>query len=438
MSPEGGRAPGDGRARADDEPGMPSAHRVEISGSAPWDAASAEVAPRTPLPAAQEAATEAPAAAVIPRHGAGASEDDFVPAGAPRAEIEPSEPAPESASAALVESAPEEPSDAASPTPTAGLIESRAPAPWEVPVSGPTVVDPDVGTDGVSEDATDRASAAMGAATADGRARLDDSSAAVPDRPGDVAVEATTRPARKRLVDATQPVFGERTTAVTAAQANRLRLRRDALAALLLFGLLGVLALLFVSLAGSRSTPVATPPVAPGGVPGPTASSAAVLSLPPTSSPSLRTSPSATGPASGRPTSTAGSPASSVTPPATTPTSAPPEPSPTAPPTPPAPALVLVANGTTCSDVDPAWGSLLVPGLALGNGTFSNGVRQVTISGFTGRAFDFQAPAPIHGLIVRAGSQTGLYRFDPPATSGQHLSGPGGATINDLAFCAAG
>ena len=93
------------------------------------------------------------------------------------------------------------------------------------------------------------------------------------------------------------------------------------------------------------------------------------------------------------------------------------------------------AAGRTCTDEDPDWRTLPVPGSAT-DGVFTDLVETVTLSGTAEGSISFNATVPVRAVIVRERAESVVYRFRPPATIGEGVSTVGAEAAPDaIAFC---
>jgi hypothetical protein len=97
-------------------------------------------------------------------------------------------------------------------------------------------------------------------------------------------------------------------------------------------------------------------------------------------------------------------------------------------------------GNATCSDFEPQganWTELKVDPPA--NGVYNDGTLMVTITGFTGKVFNWSSNIGVDFVFVKAGSAgNGLYPYNPEATSGNGLTTPGSGTsnaISHISFC---
>ena len=86
----------------------------------------------------------------------------------------------------------------------------------------------------------------------------------------------------------------------------------------------------------------------------------------------------------------------------------------------------------TCADFDASWTQLKVEGGALGNGTFTDGTLEVTISNFQNSnsgnpgSFDWSSNIGVDAVFVKAGNDKhNLFVYDPESTGDTDL-GPAG------------
>jgi hypothetical protein len=98
----------------------------------------------------------------------------------------------------------------------------------------------------------------------------------------------------------------------------------------------------------------------------------------------------------------------------------------------------------TCSDFDAGWTQLKVDGGQVGNGTFTDGTLEVTISNFQGSnagnpgSFDWTSNIGVDAVFVKAGNDKhNLFVYDPESTGDTDLGPQAGQGngISHISFC---
>jgi hypothetical protein len=94
-------------------------------------------------------------------------------------------------------------------------------------------------------------------------------------------------------------------------------------------------------------------------------------------------------------------------------------------------------SGNLCSDCS----ELKLEGNDLREGTFSDGVLEVTISNVVYKegdemmSFNWSSNLGVDAVLVKAGTSANLYQYDPEAISDTNLIPPGQQAISHISFC---
>ena len=98
----------------------------------------------------------------------------------------------------------------------------------------------------------------------------------------------------------------------------------------------------------------------------------------------------------------------------------------------------------TCADFDASWTQLKIDGGQVGNGTFTDGTLEVTISNFqnsssgTPGSFDWSSNIGVDAVFVKAGNDKhNLFVYDPESTGDSDLGPQAGQGngISHISFC---
>jgi hypothetical protein len=88
-----------------------------------------------------------------------------------------------------------------------------------------------------------------------------------------------------------------------------------------------------------------------------------------------------------------------------------------------------------CSDINAGWSELKVDALPK-NQTYSNSDLSVTISNLTGNeTFDWSATHSLDAVLVKSGTVTNVYAYDPESFGDTAVSGSAGYDISHVSFC---
>jgi hypothetical protein len=88
-----------------------------------------------------------------------------------------------------------------------------------------------------------------------------------------------------------------------------------------------------------------------------------------------------------------------------------------------------------CAQINSGWSELKIDALPK-NQTYSNSDISVTISNLTGnQTFDWSATHTVDAVIVKSGTDSLVYTYDPEASSDTAVSGPAGYDISHVSFC---
>lgn len=88
-----------------------------------------------------------------------------------------------------------------------------------------------------------------------------------------------------------------------------------------------------------------------------------------------------------------------------------------------------------CADINAGWSELKIDALPQ-NKTYSNSDLTVTISNLTGNeTFDWTANHSIDAVMVKSGTGTLVYAYDPESFGDTVVSGPAGYDISHVSFC---
>jgi hypothetical protein len=88
-----------------------------------------------------------------------------------------------------------------------------------------------------------------------------------------------------------------------------------------------------------------------------------------------------------------------------------------------------------CATINSGWSELKIDALPK-NQTYSNSDISVTISNLTGNeTFDWSANHTLDAVIVKSGTDSLVYTYDPEASGDTAVSGPAGYDISHVSFC---
>jgi hypothetical protein len=89
----------------------------------------------------------------------------------------------------------------------------------------------------------------------------------------------------------------------------------------------------------------------------------------------------------------------------------------------------------SCADINAGWSELKIDHLPQ-NTTYSNSDLSVTISNLTGNeTFDWSATHSVDAVLIKSGTHTLVYVYDPESFGDTAVSGPQGYDISHVAFC---
>jgi hypothetical protein len=93
------------------------------------------------------------------------------------------------------------------------------------------------------------------------------------------------------------------------------------------------------------------------------------------------------------------------------------------------------SDNPSCANINAGWSELKIDKLPE-NKTYSNADISVTISNVTGNeTFDWSATHTVDAVIVKSGTDSLVYTYDPEASSDTAVSGPSGYDISHVSFC---
>src|SRR3954454_9088190 len=97
-----------------------------------------------------------------------------------------------------------------------------------------------------------------------------------------------------------------------------------------------------------------------------------------------------------------------------------------------------VTGNPGCANVNSGWSELKIDNVPK-NQTYSNGTLSVTVSNVENRkTFDWSASAPVNAVLVKAATQTYIYRYDPAVSADTAMGSPGTWDISHVSFCYGG
>jgi hypothetical protein len=92
-------------------------------------------------------------------------------------------------------------------------------------------------------------------------------------------------------------------------------------------------------------------------------------------------------------------------------------------------------NNPSCQDINGGWSELKIDALPK-NQTYSNSDISVTISNLTGNeTFDWSSNHGVDAVLVKSGTHTLVYAYDPESFGDTAVSGPQGYDISHVSFC---
>jgi Thrombospondin type 3 repeat len=96
---------------------------------------------------------------------------------------------------------------------------------------------------------------------------------------------------------------------------------------------------------------------------------------------------------------------------------------------------VQQSGNPSCAAINSGWSELKVDNLPT-NTTYSNADISVTVSNVTGsHSFDWSANHTVDAVIVKAGTESLIYTYDPEASSDTNVAGIDGPSISHVSFC---
>jgi Thrombospondin type 3 repeat len=88
-----------------------------------------------------------------------------------------------------------------------------------------------------------------------------------------------------------------------------------------------------------------------------------------------------------------------------------------------------------CADINAGWSELKIDNIPH-NQTYSNADISVTISNVTGNeSFDWSANHSVDAVLIKSGTDTLVYAYDPESFGDTLASGPAGYDISHVSFC---
>src|SRR4051794_23641526 len=94
----------------------------------------------------------------------------------------------------------------------------------------------------------------------------------------------------------------------------------------------------------------------------------------------------------------------------------------------------LVGN-PSCQDINSGWSELKIDALPK-NQTYSNSDLAVTISNLTGNeSFDWSANHSLDAVLIKSGTHTLVYTYNPESFGDTLVAGPQGFDISHVSFC---